>query len=217
MDRDYGLDRSRRSATARNDARNRFTTVLQRWKDKKAEVISTHPLPDTDELNAKVPASEWEIGLDGKPQKPWKTVYIIYLVDLQTGALFTYFNSTYGAMLMYTQLEDQVSVMRMLRGAQVLPVVCPEKRPLKTQFGLKSRPHLQIIDWRTPSSGDPKLAPPSSTPQLTGPAQSGSTTPTTAAPASTPATPTASTILDNTKPVKQVTIAEFVADEILWK
>ena len=55
---------------------------------------------------------EWEIGLDGKPQPLWKLVYVIYMIDLNTGALYTFVNSTNGAKLAYEQLEEQIAVMR---------------------------------------------------------------------------------------------------------
>ena len=134
-------------------------TALQKWKDKKSENITAHPLPDPDVLNNTIPVSEWEVDLNGKPTPPWKLTYVIYLVELNTGALFTYANHTFGARLTYDQLAEQISITCMLRGACVFPIVRLEKRPMKTQFGMKSRPHLQIIDWRAigGDSGDPQL------------------------------------------------------------
>ncbi len=83
-----------------------YTTVLQHWKDQKPEYI-THPLPDPKALNDAIPVEEWEIGFAGKPTPPWKLTYVIYFVDLKTGALFTYANDTFGAMLAYNNLEEQ--------------------------------------------------------------------------------------------------------------
>jgi hypothetical protein len=97
------------------------------------------------------------------------------------------------------------------------------------EWEMQTRPHLDPIEWRTPGGGGPKLAPQSPTPQLTGPATAPTPAPTPApaptapaptaapTPAPAPATPQASTILDNTKPVKPVTVAELIADEIPWK
>jgi hypothetical protein len=34
--------------------------VLRRWKDGKADIIDTKPLPRPDDLNSKIPVSEWE-------------------------------------------------------------------------------------------------------------------------------------------------------------
>ena len=48
--------------------------------------ITEQPLPDPKVLNAAIPVEEWEIGLDGNPTPPWKLTYVIYMVDLKTGA-----------------------------------------------------------------------------------------------------------------------------------
>ena len=43
-------------------------TVFQCWRDQKPiETITDLPLPDLDELNAKIPQDEWELGIDSKP------------------------------------------------------------------------------------------------------------------------------------------------------
>jgi len=212
-----------------------YTTILRRWKEHRPEDITEHPLPEPAALNAAIPIKEWEVGLDGKLQEPWKLTYVVYLVDLKTGSLFTYANNTFGAMLAYNNLEEKIAVMRMLRGEHVFPIVNLEKRPMKTAYGMKTRPHFHPIDWRSP--GGSQLVPQSPTPQLPGPATvAAPTVAPTAAPASststtssaTPASPTpttstptpsppaapASTILDHTKPVKPVTVGELIADEL---
>jgi hypothetical protein len=207
-----------------------FTTELRCWKDKKLERITEHPLPDPAQLNKAIPISKWETGLDGRPRAPWALTYVVYLVNLNTGALYTYANSTFGARLLYENLEEQVTVMRMIRGNHVLPIVNLEQRPMKTQYGMKTRPHLHIIDWRAPGrddgSGQPKPVPQAPTPQIGGPTTPTPTpttpatprpTPTTPPPAPPPAaasTPPSSTILDHTKPVKPVTVGELIADEL---
>jgi len=208
-----------------------YDTVLRRWKDKKPEYITGHPLPDPEQLNAAIPMAEWEIGLDGKPRKPWALTYVIYLVDLNTGALFTYAHDTFGAMLAYNALEERIAVMRVLRGEHVFPIVRLEKRPWKSAtYGMQMRTHLEPTgDWRSPGgfqsvpqsptpqiSGPSAPTPPTST--LTTPATPSSTPPATAAPPATaPTAPPASSgsvVLDNTKPVKPVTVGESIADEL---
>jgi len=202
-----------------------YITILRRWKDKRPEDKIEHPLPDPEQLNAAIPVAEWEIGLDGKPQKPWKLTYVVYLVDLKTGSLFTYANNTFGAMLAYNNLEEQIAVMRMLRGEHVYPIVRLEKRPMKTNFGMKTRPHFHPIDWRSPggSSGS-QLMPQAPTPQISGPSTQPSPAPAPTTPSSLPTSPPppataasvapASTILDHTRPVKPVTVGELIADEL---
>ena len=195
-----------------------YITVLRRWKEKRPEYISEHPLPDPDVLNKAIPITEWETGLDGKPRRPWALTYVVYLVDLKTGALYTYAHDTYGAMQAYNALEEQIAVMRMLRGEHVFPIVQLEQRPWKSQqYGMLMRPHFQVVDWRA-SGGTPVISSPSA-PQLTGPAVVTPPTATPAASATAPATPAAATatqspILDAMKPVKPVSIAEVIADEL---
>jgi hypothetical protein len=202
-----------------------YITVLRRWKEKRPEYISEHPLPDPDVLNNAIPIAEWETGLDGKPRRPWALTYVVYLVDLQTGALYTYAHDTYGAMQAYNALEEQIAVMRMLRGEHVFPIVHLEQRPWKSQtYGMQTRPHFQVVDWRA-SGGTPAISPPS-TPQLTGPMAItppaaaaaapavATAAPATPVPAPASAPPPKSPILEAMKPVKPVTVAEAIADEL---
>jgi hypothetical protein len=194
-----------------------YFTVLRRWKDRRPEYVIEQPLPDPDALNAAIPVAEWEIGLDGKPRKPWTLTYVVYFVDLKTGSLYTYAADTYGALLAYNALEEQIAVMRMLRGEHVWPIARLEKRPWKSQtYGMQMRPHFQVVDWR--ATGATPVISPAPTPQLTGPLTA---TPPAAAPAAAPASAatsspatTQSPVLDATKPVKPVTVAEAIADEL---
>src|SRR6478609_8096617 len=41
--------------------------ILRMWKDDRPTDITTKPLPDPDTLNAQIPVSEWEEGVDGRP------------------------------------------------------------------------------------------------------------------------------------------------------
>jgi hypothetical protein len=126
---------------------------LQRWKDKKAENITTKPLPDPNELNASIPMAEWEIGTDSKPKPPWAHVAIVYLIDPRTAGLFTYLNSTIGAHIAWDVLREKVKTMRALRGERVLALVRPSSRPMKTKVGMKTRPEFEIIGWRLLGGG----------------------------------------------------------------
>jgi hypothetical protein len=210
-------------------------TFLRRWHPKYEE-IRTKPLPDAALLNSAIPAAEWRTGLDGQPERPWKLNYEICMVDPATGKLYKYANSTWGAQRCYDELKEAVATMRMLRGARVFPLVEPGKRPMPTNYGLKSRPHLRITgDWREPPQHDGGQLPPPSTPSLPPPVQAA---PTSAVPASAPAaapTATASAAapvvspatapavvalkaaqatLDAMQPVKPVPIEEFINDSL---
>ena len=147
--------------------------ALQRWQGKKPiETISVKPLPNIEELNAAVPASEWEPGLDGKPKPPWVHQALVYLLDPASAAFFTYLNSTIGARMAVEQLREKVITMRTLRGTRVVPVVKLAHRPMKTSFGMKHRPEFEVLDWKIlGGDGGGSLTGPQ-TPRLSGPTPS---------------------------------------------
>jgi hypothetical protein len=171
--------------------------ALQCWRDERlVEEIVKRPgqrLPDVDELNATIPEDEWEEGLDGKPRPPWVRQHVAYLLDPKDASVFTYLNSTAGAAIAVRELKDKVKMMRALRGANVVPVVELSAKAMKTKFGTKQRPHFKIIDWR--ELGGPRVAP--------------------ASPPSAIAGPHAAAAIEHVgSPVKPVTVAEELDDEI---
>ena len=129
--------------------------ILQRWKEGLPEVIRDKPLPDPDDLNAGIPVSEWETGIDGQKRAPWADTVVVYCIDPSTGSFYTYVSSTTGGRIAVDHLKESVAGMRMLRGGRVLPVVTLGERPMKTKFGIKSRPHFEIVDWK--EAGAPLL------------------------------------------------------------
>jgi hypothetical protein len=161
--------------------------LLQRWLAGQAENIVDQPLPDPDELNAAIPRSEWETGIDGVPRPPWAHTVAVYLVCPATGQAFTYTSSTVGAHIAYDTLREAVVTMRALRGARVMPLVLLGDRPMKTKFGMKLRPNFEIIGWRAPGEPQPQPIAGEMQPQLTAPTMA----PATAAPAAEPAAATA--------------------------
>ena len=134
---------------------------LRRWVDKKPEYLPPklgELLQDTaDKLNAAIPMEQWPIGLTGQPEEPWKPVYAVHLLRIRDGALFVLEHDTTGQRICVGQFSEQVEVMRRLRG-DVLPIVRLSSKPMKTKFGLRQRPHLEIVAWRQ-ISGDGKPAP----------------------------------------------------------
>jgi hypothetical protein len=133
---------------------------LQRWEDKMpVETIrkqGNEPLPDVDELNAKIPQKKWETGLDDKPRPPWQKQCIIYLVNPTDAATYTFISGTYGAQIAFDRLKSKVVLMRQLRGAHVVPLVQLDARPMKTKFGPKMRPEFTVEEWcQLGGGGDP--------------------------------------------------------------
>ena len=117
--------------------------------------------------------------------------------------------------------------MRALRGTRVMPVVNLSERPMKTNFGMRTRPHFEIIDWKTPGDDAKAIPAKPATPQLSGPAVAPAETPPAAPrPPSNPAQPhqakpkppvkLASETLDAMGDVKPVTTGEIIDDDIPW-
>ena len=102
--------------------------------------------------------------------------------------------------------------MRALRGARVVPVVRLTHRPMKTAFGMKHRPEFEVIEWRQWGGGGSAISGPA-TPQLTGPTSESPPEPT---PAPQAAKAPAEQTIAGMQPVKPVSMAEFIADEIPW-
>jgi hypothetical protein len=136
--------------------------ALQHWEDRlPIETIVKRPgepLQNVDELNKKIPQKKWEKDTDGNPRPPWVKQYVVYLLDPETAAVFTFINNTKGAEIAVERLKHRVKLMRTLRGNRVVPVVKLDSKPMPTQFGVKQRPEFTILDWRE-LGGSPSAAP----------------------------------------------------------
>jgi hypothetical protein len=126
--------------------------ALQRWQDASPiEVIAKEAgksLPDVNELNARIPQDEWETGLDGRPRPPWTRAWFADFIRESDAAAYTFVNSTFGARIAVERLDDKVFRMRMLMGADVVPIITLGSAPMKTQFGTKLRPEFNVTAWR---------------------------------------------------------------------
>lgn len=131
--------------------------LLQRWQDSTpVETIPKkpgEPLPNVDELNAKIPREQWELGLDDEPRPPWQKQHLVYLLDGANAERFTFINSTVGARIAVENLRDRVKWMRAMRGADVFPVVELSSAPMKTKKGMKIRPEFKVVGWRHLGNG----------------------------------------------------------------
>jgi hypothetical protein len=169
------------------------TQVIQRFLDNVPEFIVREPgkpLPDVDELNSRIDVSEWEEGLDGKPRPPWQRVYVIYLIRLHDASMLTFISGTAGARIAYNALTSKVYNMKVLRGANVAPIVKLSSKPMKTKFGTKMRPEFEVVEFRD-IGGDRKTVPQIESPK-TATEQVG-------------------------RPVRPVSVGEELDDEIPWR
>jgi hypothetical protein len=70
------------------------------------------------------------------------------LFDPKDASAYTYINSTTGAMIAVDRLKERVTLMRMARGQQVVPLVSLGSAPMKAKMGMKIRPEFVIEAWR---------------------------------------------------------------------
>ena len=90
MERPEGMARSRRLPLPVTDVRRRHQYGFAALAEPTRRHHPRQALTDPDALNAAIPMTEWELDLDGKPRPPWELIYAIYMIDLATGATYTY-------------------------------------------------------------------------------------------------------------------------------
>jgi hypothetical protein len=127
--------------------------VLTRWgQDKRpAETIvlgAGEVIPNLDGeggWNAQLPKSEWVEGPGGL-RGPWQFQYVVTFTDPTTMQASSWPTSAVGGRIAVEQLVSAIQSMRRFRPG-ALPVVGLESTHMKTRFGGRSRPHIQIHDW----------------------------------------------------------------------
>jgi hypothetical protein len=209
---------------------------LRRWKDNQPADIIIKPLPDPEELNAKISESDWEMGRDGKPRPPWQYYVGIDFVDPATGKGYRYEHNTWGARIAWNELLEAVANMRILRGDKCVPFVRVTEKPWKLDTGMRKRPAFEILYYKTPGGDREAIPAKPSAPQLTGPNAALVETPSPATPTTSSSASTASVnnaaqpqqakpkppinlaaeTLSTMGDVKPVTTVEIMDDEIPW-
>jgi hypothetical protein len=106
--------------------------------------------PKRDELGDLDPGA-WELGLDGKPQDPWRERPNCYaqLCDEDTAEVFTYTtNSTMGGNRAVYDLAVVVARKRRIAGRNFRPVVQLTNQLVPTKRGNKQWPVMKFVCWR---------------------------------------------------------------------
>jgi len=168
-------------------------------------------LTNVDELNSVIPKSEWGLGLDGQPRPPWSHTYKVCLLNSDTGEQIFFTNNTWGAKIAFSRLKDQVQWMWRMRGRNVLPRVKLTWAPMPTRFGMKKRPHFEVVEWV--STGEPTPTPVAAAPQpqlSSGNAQQPEPPP-------QKIEPTPQKVEPKLQKVEEPSVAEDLNDEIPWK
>ena len=101
----------------------------------------------------------WPIGLNDKPEHPWKYTLFIYLIDAATGESLTFSSNTTGGRIGIDELTAQIRYMRNMQPGAV-PIITLDSRMFNTKYGKKPRPHFKIEGWKvrdTDGVDQPKL------------------------------------------------------------
>jgi hypothetical protein len=144
--------------------------VLQWWKGKELyDERTEEPLPNPNDLNVEVPQEQWELDMNGKPKPPWALFHVVYLFDAGDAGVYTHINSTAGTAIAVERLEERIAYMQALRGEGVRPMVRLGDAPMRTRFGMRTRPNFEVVkdEWREFAGGRLLPGPAPVVPQLT--------------------------------------------------
>ena len=122
-----------------------------RWGDgKPVEYRLREPgrrMPDRDELGHN-DKSLWDEDPNGEPQDPWCNTRLVYLVDPQTAAAFTFSTHSWGGRDAVSNLGDQIARMRSVH-ADAVPIVELRAAEMPTKYGKRSKPVFKVVGWKT--------------------------------------------------------------------
>lgn len=134
----------------------RVLRIVQKWGadnkpiDEHTRTLEPHKKwPDLDAFNKKCPKSEWREKF-GKMQGPWQGQRLVYLVDPQTMARYTWPSpkDTIGSRICVGDIVERVNWMRGFKGAHVYPVVELSDTFMPTGYGGRQRPHFLVKGWK---------------------------------------------------------------------
>jgi hypothetical protein len=125
----------------------------KRWEDGKvadfvAEIDGRYP--ERHELGYD-DESVWECGPDDKPSDPFQNSREVLLIDPHSFSAYTFCTASGGGRSAVDDLKNAVRNARRLRPG-VVPMVSLEWQPMDTKRGMKSKPHLKIVDWSIPGA-----------------------------------------------------------------
>jgi hypothetical protein len=133
------------------------TYSVIRWKDDNSgpeEVIPVArdaPPPNLKEMNAKIPQSEWRIGLNSLPEPPYQLQRVLEFLDPTSMERLSWPHNVtvIGSSRAADELEGRIKITRRLRGEDVYPLARLESRHMPTRYNPRGRqrPHLAIIKW----------------------------------------------------------------------
>ena len=125
--------------------------MVQKWLDgKPVETITLtpgEPAPDVALLNAAADKSEYRTGPDGSLVGPWQPQIVVQLLEPKSRELLTFASGSAGGRVAARELEKQTALERRFGDPSALPIVELSERTMKTKFGPRLRPHLNVVEW----------------------------------------------------------------------
>jgi hypothetical protein len=115
-----------------------------------AEVIELGPgerYRDLDAVNETIDKSEWREGPSGQLQGPWQRQHVLELIDVKTMETLSWPTATVGGSIAIRELVEKIQRMRRFRGEHVYPLVKLDHKPMRTRYGGRERPHLEVLAW----------------------------------------------------------------------
>lgn len=135
--------------------------TLQKWTPgasaPETRVLAPDEKPDVDALNDAAPREEWAEKF-GQMRGPYQFAYVLYLIDPQTMAPFTFVTSTAGGAQAVRNLRTATQLARKIRGSNVFPRVRLADEFMRTAFGGRQRPCFDIVGYEVLGRDDAKLA-----------------------------------------------------------
>jgi hypothetical protein len=136
--------------------------------DKTRTLGPKEPWPDVDALNDAVPKEDWREGPDGHMHGPYQRQYIVHLLHMDKMTRYWWPTSTIGGGMCVRALVEATSWKRMFYGPNTYAIVEPTSTLMRTRFGNRQRPHLEIVRFTTIGPDDKALpAPEPSAKQIT--------------------------------------------------
>jgi hypothetical protein len=148
-DGQYFIDKTELVPSGTLFVANNVVTGWIRWSDgKPAEFQITRAgdrHPEREELGH-LDQEAWPLGLNKKPEDPWKDTRYLHLINQKSGADLTFVTDSFGGRRAIGDLKAQIANVRNAH-AQALPIITLGSINWKTQYGEQPRPVFHVVDW----------------------------------------------------------------------
>jgi hypothetical protein len=118
-------------------------------------VVRGQPEPDLDALNNAIPESQWRMRF-GKKEKPYRLQRVLEFLDHRSMERLSWpsYVEVIGSSIAADEVKRRISVVRRLRGEDLVPVVRLEHVHMPNSYKPdRQRPHLAVMGWCRLGSG----------------------------------------------------------------